>query len=153
MNESGHLMWRIDCYQQKLKDAIENGSILLSPIFLSSQYGYTLQVKISNYFLKYSIPCLSLYIYVILQAELNLNGIGKWKGRHLTAAVFIVPGEYDPILSWPANLQADIIFKDQKPQGKEVKIQINIYIIGIKIITFIFPVNGPYQDTTSEKKG
>ena len=50
-----------------------------------------------------------------------MNGIGKWRGRHLTASVFIIPGDYDPILTWPVSFQADIILKDQKPKGKEVR--------------------------------
>ncbi|XP_077295258.1 uncharacterized protein LOC143917579 [Arctopsyche grandis] len=92
---SGHLIWRIDNYQQKFKDSVENKSVLTSRKFLSHKYGYT------------------------LQADVNLNGIGKWKGRHLTISVYIIPGEFDPILEWPASMQVDIILKDQTPKRKQ----------------------------------
>lgn len=44
-NSEGHLIWRIDQYTAKLKDAKENDIILKSPIFCNKQYGYTLRVR------------------------------------------------------------------------------------------------------------
>lgn len=43
-NCEGHLIWRIDRYASKLKDAKENDLVLKSPIFCDKQYGYTLRV-------------------------------------------------------------------------------------------------------------
>lgn len=44
-NCDGHLIWRIDHYTEKLKDAKENDIVLKSPIFCNKQYGYTLRVS------------------------------------------------------------------------------------------------------------
>lgn len=43
-NCDGHLIWRIDHFTSKLKDAKENDITLKSPIFCNKQYGYTLRV-------------------------------------------------------------------------------------------------------------
>lgn len=45
--------------------------------------------------------------------DVNLNGIGTWKGRNLIACLTVVAGEWDPLLSWPCKLQGDIILRDQ----------------------------------------
>lgn len=44
-NFEGHLIWRIDHFSAKLKDAKENDTVLKSPIFCNTQYGYTLRVS------------------------------------------------------------------------------------------------------------
>lgn len=44
-NCEGHLIWRIDRYAAKLKDAKENDIVLKSPIFCNKQYGFTLRVS------------------------------------------------------------------------------------------------------------
>lgn len=44
LNCEGHLLWRIDQFAAKLKDAKENDIILKSPIFCNRQYGYNLRV-------------------------------------------------------------------------------------------------------------
>lgn len=44
-NIKGHLIWRIDNFAIKLKEAKENEVILKSPLFCNKQYGYTLRVK------------------------------------------------------------------------------------------------------------
>jgi len=52
INTRGNLIWRIDNYNEKLKDAKENDTTLRSPLFSNRQYGYTLRVSnysISNY--------------------------------------------------------------------------------------------------------
>lgn len=54
-NCEGHLIWRIDQYTSKLKDAKENEIILKSPIFCNRQYGYTLRVSIFKKSLALSI--------------------------------------------------------------------------------------------------
>lgn len=45
-NFRGHLIWRIDNFSAKLKEAKESEIILKSPIFCNKQYGYTLRVGI-----------------------------------------------------------------------------------------------------------
>lgn len=58
----------------------------------------------------------------ILQAEVNLNGIGKWKGRHVTCTVRLVGGQYDSLLEWPCDLSVNIVLKDQPANRKQVGI-------------------------------
>lgn len=44
-NCDGHLIWRIDQFAAKFKDAKENDTTLRSPMFCNIQYGYTLRVS------------------------------------------------------------------------------------------------------------
>lgn len=44
-NTRGHLIWRIDNFEAKLKDAKDNDVVLKSPMFCNRQYGYTLRVN------------------------------------------------------------------------------------------------------------
>lgn len=60
-------------------------------------------------------------VYYIFQAEINLNGIGKWKGRHITCTVRLVPGPYDPLLEWPCDLNINIVLKDQPANRSQVR--------------------------------
>lgn len=41
----GHLIWRIDNFQARMKEAKEKDAVLTSPLFRTSKYGYTLKVK------------------------------------------------------------------------------------------------------------
>lgn len=43
-NSEGHLIWRIDNYARKLREAKETDISLKSPIFCDQQYGYSLRV-------------------------------------------------------------------------------------------------------------
>ncbi|CAG5057853.1 unnamed protein product [Parnassius apollo] len=88
-SDNGHFIWRIDNFISRMKDAKEKDSVLTSPHFRTSKYGYT------------------------LKAEVNLNGIGKWKGRHITCTVRLVTGPYDPLLEWPCDLNINIVLRDQ----------------------------------------
>ncbi|XP_041969674.1 TNF receptor-associated factor 5 [Aricia agestis] len=87
--DDGHLIWRIDNFSARMKDAKENDTVLSSPLFRTCKYGYT------------------------LKAEVHLNGIGKWKGRHVTATARCVSGPYDALLAWPADLTLSIVLRDQ----------------------------------------
>ncbi|XP_075981938.1 TNF-receptor-associated factor-like [Anticarsia gemmatalis] len=87
--DNGHFIWRIDHFTARMKEAKENDTVLSSPIFRTAKYGYT------------------------LKAEINLNGIGKWKGRHITSTVRLVAGPYDALLDWPCDLNINIVLKDQ----------------------------------------
>ncbi|KAL0830197.1 hypothetical protein ABMA28_003652 [Loxostege sticticalis] len=88
-SDNGHLIWRIDNFTARMKEAKDNDTVLSSPLFRTSKYGYT------------------------LKAEVNLNGIGKWKGRHITCTVRLVGGPYDALLEWPCDLAVNIVLKDQ----------------------------------------
>ncbi|XP_063831801.1 TNF receptor-associated factor 3 [Ostrinia nubilalis] len=88
-SENGHLIWRIDNFSARMKEAKDNDTVLSSPLFRTSKYGYT------------------------LKAEVNLNGIGKWKGRHITCTVRLVGGPYDALLEWPCDFGVNIVLKDQ----------------------------------------
>jgi len=53
--------------------------------------------------------------------DVNLNGIGTWKGRNLIACLTVVDGEFDTLLPWPCKLKADIILRDQNLNLNEAK--------------------------------
>lgn len=46
-DSGGHLIWRIDQFASKLKDAKENGVLIKSPMFCDKPYGYTLRVNLN----------------------------------------------------------------------------------------------------------
>ncbi|GBP42584.1 TNF receptor-associated factor 5 [Eumeta japonica] len=137
---TGHLIWRIDNFAARMKEARENDVVLSSPIFRTSKYGYTL--KLTKQFTcrlcaaavslllgrigrwsgrEIACPALSLARSAQAErdnesyffAELHLNGIGKWRGRHLTCTVRLLGGRYDALLHWPCDLSVNIILKDQ----------------------------------------
>lgn len=85
----GHLIWRIDRFKEKMEEAKLNDSVLASPIFYDKEYGYTLRM------------------------ELRLNGMGHWKNRHVIGCLRIVDGKWDPLLTWPCILKADVTLRDQ----------------------------------------
>lgn len=68
LNCEGHLIWRIDQFAAKLKDAKENGIIVRSPMFSNRPYGYNLRVCWSFYFLVIDfiqLIGLTLYLWFI----------------------------------------------------------------------------------------
>lgn len=103
VNCEGHLIWRIDGYTAKLKNAKENDIIIRSPIFCDRLYGYSLRM------------------------DLLLDGFGTWKGRNILACITVISGEWDSLLSWPCRLNADIILRDQ-PDDITMVIS-NVYIV------------------------
>ncbi|XP_013171438.1 PREDICTED: TNF receptor-associated factor 1 [Papilio xuthus] len=88
-SDDGHFIWRIDNFTSRMKEAKEKDTVLTSPHFRTSKYGYT------------------------LKAEVNLNGIGKWKGRHINCTVRLVAGPYDSLLEWPCDLNISLVLRDQ----------------------------------------
>lgn len=42
---TGGIIWRISDFEAKMTDARENNTVLCSPVFYSSQYGYKLRVN------------------------------------------------------------------------------------------------------------
>ncbi|KAJ0172471.1 hypothetical protein K1T71_011610 [Dendrolimus kikuchii] len=94
-SDNGHFIWRISNFAARMKDSKENDTVLSSPLFRTSKYGYT------------------------LKAELNLNGIGKWRGRNITSTIRLVTGPYDPLLDWPCDFSVNIVLKDQPANRKQ----------------------------------
>lgn len=56
----------------------------------------------------------------LFQLEVSLDGFGKWKGRNILVCLNVVPGEWDPLLSWPCKLKADIFLRDQSDKLSSV---------------------------------
>lgn len=106
VNCEGHLIWRVDGYKARLKNARENDIIIKSPIFCDRLYGYSLRM------------------------DLLLDGFGTWKGRNILACVTVIPGEWDSLLSWPCRLNTDIILRDQTDDITMVISNISAYIVG-----------------------
>jgi hypothetical protein len=92
----GHIVWRISDFEAKMNDAKENDTVLHSPVFYSSEYGYKLRV------------------------ELRLNGMGQWTGRHMTASLQVLEGEWDPLLQWPFNQRVTLTLRDQNSPPDKV---------------------------------
>ncbi|GFG28519.1 hypothetical protein Cfor_03636 [Coptotermes formosanus] len=92
----GHIVWRILDFEAKMIDAKENNTVLHSPVFYSSQYGYKLRV------------------------EVRLNGLGQWTGRHMTASLQVLEGEWDPLLQWPFNQRVTLTLRDQSSPSDKV---------------------------------
>jgi len=80
-----------------MNDAKENDTVLHSPVFYSSAYGYKLRV------------------------ELRLNGMGQWTGRHMTASLQVLEGEWDPLLQWPFNQRVTLTLRDQSSPPNKVQ--------------------------------
>lgn len=97
VSTNGRIIWRIDCYKEKMSEAKENGRSLYSPIFYDKEYGYTLRM------------------------ELFLNGKGQWKDRHIIGCLRVENGKWDPLLSWPCVLRAIVILRDQDNPANDVR--------------------------------
>ncbi|XP_069691624.1 uncharacterized protein Traf-like [Periplaneta americana] len=92
----GHIVWKISDFETKMADAKENNTILHSPVFYSSQHGYKLRV------------------------EVRLNGLGQWTGRHMTASLQVLEGEWDALLQWPFNQRVTLTLRDQSKAPDKV---------------------------------
>jgi hypothetical protein len=57
---------------------------------------------------------------LLLQVEVRLNGLGQWTGRHMTASLQVLEGEWDPLLQWPFNQRVTLTLRDQKNGSDEV---------------------------------
>ncbi|XP_065362803.1 TNF receptor-associated factor 3 [Calliphora vicina] len=89
INSRGHLIWRIKDFSKKLEEAKQYDTILHSAMFSNKPFGYSLRL------------------------DIYLNGKGSWKGRNMIACLNVIAGEYDPLLSWPCRLQAEMVIRDQ----------------------------------------
>lgn len=45
--------------------------------------------------------------------ELHINGNGKWRGRHMTCGLQVLPGPWDSILPWPCVLPVEVTLRNQ----------------------------------------
>lgn len=102
----GYIVWRISDFEAKMNDAKENDTVLHSPVFYSSEYGYKLRV------------------------ELRLNGMGQWTGRHMTASLQVLEGEWDPLLQWPFNQRVTLTLRDQSTPPKKVSNLVKNFVVG-----------------------
>lgn len=50
------MIWRIDDFENKMKESVENKTALFSPKFYSHEYGYALQVNVYNTCYLISVP-------------------------------------------------------------------------------------------------
>ena len=77
---NGILLWKMEEFLQKRKDAIEEKMLFLdSPPFYTSSCGYKM--------------CIRIY----------LNGDGPGKGTHLSVFFVLMKGPHDSLLPWPFN--------------------------------------------------
>lgn len=53
----------------------------------------------------------NLYI-ILFQLEIYLNGIKKWKGRHIIMSIQVLKGEWDPVLTWPCHIEAVVLLRE-----------------------------------------
>lgn len=87
-NFLGRLLWKISNFSEKMESAKQNDTMLRSPVFYTHPYGYRIRVQIF------------------------LNGIKKWKGRHMIACLHVLKGDYDLLLKWPCCIEGTLILKD-----------------------------------------
>ncbi|KAF2902847.1 hypothetical protein ILUMI_03341 [Ignelater luminosus] len=85
---AGHLLWKITDFALKMDMAKENDTVLKSPVFYTHDYGYKVRLQI------------------------YLNGIKKWKGRHMIACIHVLKGEYDLLLKWPCFIEGTMVLRD-----------------------------------------
>ncbi|KAK4886138.1 hypothetical protein RN001_002409 [Aquatica leii] len=85
---SGRILWKISKFSQKIEKAKESDTVLKSFAFYTHTYGYKIRVQVF------------------------LNGIKKWKGRHMIACLHVLKGEYDLLLKWPCYIEGTLTLKD-----------------------------------------
>ena len=88
----GELIWKIDNYKEKLKEAEDGKQIAIySPSFYSRQGGYHLKTKV------------------------YLNGDGFGEGSYLSVYIMVCKGEFDNILKWPLDAKFTFTLINQEP--------------------------------------
>lgn len=86
----GVFVWKITDFNKRFQEAKTNkNSILYSPGFYSSYYGYK--------------TCL----------RIHLNGTGSALGKYLSLFIHFMPGEYDDVLRWPFYGRISLSILDQ----------------------------------------
>ena len=90
VNYNGVLLWKIEGYQRKRQDAInEVKTTIFSPYFYTSEFGYKM--------------CAKLY----------MNGDGFGKGTHLSLFFVVMKGDYDALQTWPLQKKITMMLLDQ----------------------------------------
>uniref|UniRef100_A0A182W5N8 MATH domain-containing protein n=1 Tax=Anopheles minimus TaxID=112268 RepID=A0A182W5N8_9DIPT len=84
-SEDGRILWRIDKFAERMEQSKENQVMVRSPIFTNKPYGYTLQLEVG----------------------------WKWYDNHMTVGLVVLPGPYDTLLHWPAQLSGNLVLHDQ----------------------------------------
>ena len=86
----GCYIWKVSNYRKLREEAVSgNGTVLHSPGFYSSMYGYRLCIR------------------------LNLNGVDSATGKHLSLFVHFMKGEFDDLLPWPFRGRITLSILDQ----------------------------------------
>jgi len=47
--------------------------------------------------------------------------MGQWTGRHMTASLQVLEGEWDPLLQWPFNQRVTLTLRDQSSPPDKVQ--------------------------------
>jgi hypothetical protein len=47
--------------------------------------------------------------------------MGQWTGRHMTASLQVLEGEWDPLLQWPFNQRVTLRLRDQNNASDKVQ--------------------------------
>ncbi|XP_033736030.1 TNF receptor-associated factor 3-like [Pecten maximus] len=97
INHDGVLMWKLQGYSKRKRDAISGKTLsLYSQPFYTSRYGYKL--------------CGRIY----------LNGDGSGKGTHLSFFIVVMRGDFDALLPWPFQLPVTLKLLDQNGTGQHI---------------------------------
>ena len=97
VNTTACLVWKITDFREKRRLATSDSiAFWLSPIFLTSQFGYRMQLKI------------------------YLNGDGTGKGKYVSLFFIILKSPYDDILSWPFQQKVKMVAMDQSSRGQHI---------------------------------
>ncbi|CAB4014322.1 TNF receptor-associated factor 2 isoform X1 [Paramuricea clavata] len=89
-SQNGILLWKIEDFQRKRQDAInEVKTALYSPLFYSAQFGFKM--------------CAKIY----------MNGEGFGKGSHLSLFFVVMRGDYDALQTWPFQKKITMMLLDQ----------------------------------------
>lgn len=92
VNYDGHLIWKIDNFQNKMGDAMSGKVNAL-----------------------HSPPCCSKKVGYKFCARLYLNGDGMGKDTHISIFFVLMKSQYDDLLEWP--FQHKVVFKLLKPSN------------------------------------
>ena len=91
-------IWKIPEFTRRRRDATLGKTIsLYSAPFYTSRHGYKL--------------CMRVY----------LNGDGAGRGTHISLFVYLMKGDFDPLLPWPFRQTITLVLLSQDPHVKDIK--------------------------------
>jgi hypothetical protein len=79
------------------------------------------------YFFSFMVVLHLFLLISLLQIEVRLNGLGQWTGRHMTASLQVLEGEWDPLLQWPFNQRVTLTLRDQNTALDKVELHESVY--------------------------